>query len=229
VIRAFEFPLRGRDARRFSGLLRTKAPQWFRKDRQRPLRGSVAALLTKEEKAIQAASFREQIIGAVLVMKRVGNGKKGPGGNLPRARQEEDQSELEQKTRVLVVDDEPAMREILSLFLGWKGLEVKTAQNPGEALRRVSEGHLDLVILDWDLAGVEALNLLNYFKGTWPQMPVIIFTGKEADEAFLKKALTGRADAILPKLGSLDALWKEVVYQLTKNATGEESSRIREI
>lgn len=117
---------------------------------------------------------------------------------------------------VLVVDDEPAMCEILSLFLGSKAMRVKTALNPCEALDRLSETRFQLIILDWDLAGVEALDLLNFFKATWPETSVIIFTGKEIDEAFLKKALNGRADAILRKLGSLAALWQEVENQLTR-------------
>ena len=117
---------------------------------------------------------------------------------------------------VLVVDDEAAICELLSLYLSWKGLQVSTAQSAGEAVVRSREKEFDLIILDWDLAGVEALDLLNYFKGTRPGTPVIVFTGKEMDDIFLKKALAGRADGMLRKLGSLDSLWKEVSQQLTK-------------
>jgi DNA-binding response OmpR family regulator len=158
-------------------------------------------------------------------MKRAAHGQKGARESLPRAQSAKEKLELRRKTTLLAVDDEPAMLEILSLFLGWKGLEVKTAQNPGEALSRAGETQFDLVILDWDLAGVEALDLLNYFKGTWPQLPVIIFTGKEADEVFLKTALGGRADAILPKLGSLHSLWREIVHQLEKRE-GQTGGRV---
>src|SRR5262249_2839291 len=105
---------------------------------------------------------------------------------------------------VLVIDDESAMCEILSLYLDSKGLGVKACQTPVEALDAFIEMEFDLVILDWDLAGVDSLDFLNFFKATQPKMAVIIFTGKEVDESFLKKALEGRADAVLPKLGSLD-------------------------
>lgn len=130
-----------------------------------------------------------------------------------------EEAEVErQPANVLVVDDEVAMGEMLSLYLGWKGLSVRTAQSPGEAVNHALQTEFELVILDWDLAGVEALDLLNFFKGTWPKMSVIIFTGKEVDEAFLKKALRGRADGILPKLGSLDSFWAEVRRLLGKRA-----------
>jgi DNA-binding NtrC family response regulator len=132
--------------------------------------------------------------------------------------------------RVLVVDDETAVCDLLSLYLGWKGLEVKTAHSPAEALAHTFETEFDLVILDWDLAGVEALDLLNFFKGTWPNISVIIYTGQTIDDAFLKTTLGGRADAILRKLGSLDEFWNEVTRQLAKrNGQARGSSRIGEI
>jgi DNA-binding NtrC family response regulator len=148
-------------------------------------------------------------------MKRVvGNGGR-PGRDLSAARGE-DSSVVQLKGTVLVIDDESAVCEMLSLFFGWKGLEVKTAQTPADALNHASKTEFDLVILDWDLAGVEALDLLNFFKGIWPETSVIIYTGMEADEAFLKQALRGRADAIVRKVGSLDSFWKEVKQQLEK-------------
>ncbi len=132
--------------------------------------------------------------------------------------------------KVLVVDDEAAICDLLSLYLGWKGLEVKTAKTPAEAVLRVSETQFDLVILDWDLDGIEALDLLNFFKGTRPQMSVIIYTAQPVDEAFLKMALEGRADAILRKLGSLDIFWDEVSRQLTKpQDRNDESSGIGQV
>jgi len=120
--------------------------------------------------------------------------------------------------KVLVVDDEQAVCDLLSLYLGWKGLEVKTANSPADALGHASQTEFDIVILDWDLAGVEALDLLNFFKGIWPQMSVIVYTGQELDDAFLTTARDGRADAIVRKLGSLDDFWKEVSRQLAKRA-----------
>jgi len=141
------------------------------------------------------------------------DGKRAPGTKPPPV---PPTVEPQQKRKVLVVDDEAAVCDLLLLYLGWKGLEVKTAKTPAEAVNRASETEFDLVILDWDLAGVEALDLLNLFKGIWPQMAVIIYTGQLVDEAFLKKALRGRADAIVRKLGSLNTFWKEVEAQLGK-------------
>ena len=121
---------------------------------------------------------------------------------------------------VLVVDDESAICELLSLYLGFKGLVVKTCQTPVEALDAFSQMAFDLAILDWNLAGVESLDVLNYFKAIRPEMAVIVFTGKEVDESFLQKALAGRADVVLPKLGSLDSLWQHISHHLEKTKSG---------
>jgi len=70
-----------------------------------------------------------------------------------------------------------------------------------------------LAILDWYLDGTDALDLLNLSKDLNPDTPVIIFTGAE-EEVFLRKALKGRADGVVRKMGSLDALSKQVCQQL---------------
>lgn len=158
------------------------------------------------------------------VMKRTVEGKRAFEAQSRRVEPWNRGSRFPEKRKVLVVDDEAAICDLLSLYLGWKGLEVKTAQNPAEAVILVNETEFDLVILDWDLDGIEALDLLNFFKGTRPQMSVIVYTAQAVDEAFLKTALEGRADAILRKLGSLDAFWKEVSRQLAKPAAGDDET-----
>ena len=112
--------------------------------------------------------------------------------------------------KVLVVDDEKAMCEILSRYLRCKGLDVWTAQTPLAAVKAFDALRFDLVILDWDLSGVETLDILNLFKALRPEIPVIIVTGIEVDATFLKKTLAGRAAAVLNKFGGLDALAREV-------------------
>jgi len=97
-----------------------------------------------------------------------------------------------------------------------KRLQVRTAQNLLEAVSLITARRFNLVIVDWDLQGMQALELLNFLKATHPETPVILFTGMEVDEAFLKTALGGRADAILRKLGPLESLGNEVDRQLAK-------------
>ncbi|HXU79322.1 MAG TPA: hypothetical protein VN794_22270, partial [Methylomirabilota bacterium] len=56
--------------------------------------------------------------------------------------------------------------------------------------------------------------LLGYIKGKFPKMPVVIFTGLNLDENFLKRTLAGRAEGFMRKTESLTALFKEVCRHL---------------
>ncbi len=62
-------------------------------------------------------------------------------------------------THILVVDDEPGIRELIQTYLGKEGYRVSAAEN-GEALRRVmAEETVDLVILDLGLPQEDGLSL----------------------------------------------------------------------
>ena len=119
------------------------------------------------------------------------------------------------KSRFLIVDDDGSFCELLSLYFSAKGFEVVAARTAAEATTLLQESEFDLIILDWYLDGADALDLLNLCKQRYPAVPVIIFTGAEV-EAFLKAALAGRAEAVVRKMGSLEALSKQVCKYLQK-------------
>jgi len=109
------------------------------------------------------------------------------------------------KSRILVIDDDRCFCELLSLYFGAKGFDVMTAQTAAEAAVLLAQGQFGLAILDWCLDRTDALDLLNLSKNLHPDLPVIIFTGCEGG-TFLTNSLIGRADAVVRKMGSLDAL-----------------------
>jgi DNA-binding response OmpR family regulator len=98
------------------------------------------------------------------------------------------------------------MCELLSLYLGHKGLEVATVQRAGEARPIIERGQFDLVLLDWKLDGIEGLDLLHLSKARHPDIPVIIYTGADLNEGSLGSDLAREADAVIHKMGPLDAL-----------------------
>ena len=120
------------------------------------------------------------------------------------------------RIRLLVVDDEYSIRELLALYFGIKGLRVTTAGTVSEARALIQRGDFDLLILDWRLGGAEGLDLLNLSKAKHPELPVLIFTGAEDSEDLLKKAFVGRADAVVRKMGSFEALAAEVFGYLDR-------------
>ncbi len=91
---------------------------------------------------------------------------------------------------ILVVDDEPAVVEILTEILTGLGIKVTTAVSGEEALERYREmyGHrfqdsgvtahpFDIVFLDIKLPGMSGLDVLREVRKLWPPQPVVIISG----------------------------------------------------
>jgi DNA-binding response OmpR family regulator len=116
--------------------------------------------------------------------------------------------------RILFVDDDAHMRDILSLYLRDKGMEVTTAATGQQARELFRQVPFDLTILDLNLAGQDGLDVLDFIKRNRSEHPVIIFTGMDDDGLFLKKALAGRANAVVRKMASLTGLLAEIRHHL---------------
>jgi two-component system OmpR family response regulator len=83
------------------------------------------------------------------------------------------------KVRLLVVDDDAALRETLADFFEMEGYEVLQAGNVGEARRLWSEGHPDLLLLDINMPGGDGLTFAAELRGK-SLTPIIILSGKGA-------------------------------------------------
>ena len=111
---------------------------------------------------------------------------------------------------ILFVDDEIPIRETLSLYFKMKKISVTTAESGAEAKELAEKTPFTLVILDIDLGGENGLELLDFFKQNYSELPVIMFTSLGYDPALLKAALARGASAYMSKAESLDNLMKEV-------------------
>lgn len=117
--------------------------------------------------------------------------------------------------RILVVDDEPSIVELVSYNLRRSGYEVVTADNGEDGLRIAEQGGLDLLILDVMLPGIDGFEVLRAVRRS-SDVPVLMLTarGEEADRVvgfeigaddyvakpFSPRELTGRVKAILRRL-----------------------------
>src|SRR5471032_1250121 len=92
--------------------------------------------------------------------------------------------------KVLVVDDDPAVRKSIDRVLSSKGYAVITAENGEEALRKLNEAKYDLVYTDIRMPGMSGLEVAERVKARRPWTPVVIITGygTEAAEARAKAA-----------------------------------------
>ena len=84
---------------------------------------------------------------------------------------------MPEKNRILVVDDEEALRTVLSTELSSEGYEVSAASDGGEAIEMVKENDYDLVLLDIKMPNVDGFEVLKFVKGGKPDVKVIMLTG----------------------------------------------------
>ena len=81
-------------------------------------------------------------------------------------------------TRVLVVDDEPAVREALRRALALEGYDVDLAENGAEALRKVSAAEPDLVVLDVLMPEVDGIAACRRLRAEGNRVPVLMLTAR---------------------------------------------------
>ena len=110
------------------------------------------------------------------------------------------------KPRILFVDDEAPIRELLALYFRKKGYEVVTAITGREGIDAAGREPFDLAILDINLAGENGLTVLEHLKRQRPGMPVIMFTGMADDGELLEQSKAKGADGFMRKTESLDQL-----------------------
>ena len=81
--------------------------------------------------------------------------------------------------RVLVVDDEPTLAELLSMALRYEGWDVRTAANGSDAVRTARDFRPDAVILDVMLPDMDGLEVLRRLRAESPLLPVVFLTAKD--------------------------------------------------
>lgn len=93
--------------------------------------------------------------------------------------------------RILVVDDEEEVREILAETLEEFGYAVTTAGSGEEALRRLDGDGIAMVITDVRMPGMSGLDLAEQVRRRWPAVKVVLISGyfvpPQAPTKFLKK------------------------------------------
>jgi two-component system phosphate regulon response regulator PhoB len=107
---------------------------------------------------------------------------------------------VEDMTRILVVEDEPAIAELIAINLRHAGYEVSVAPDAEAAMVNVDKVLPDLVLLDWMLPGQSGLALARGWRGgvRTKALPIIMLTAR-AGEADKLAGLDGGADDYLTK------------------------------
>ncbi|HEY2542897.1 MAG TPA: response regulator [Gaiellaceae bacterium] len=106
--------------------------------------------------------------------------------------------------RILVADDEPAIRQLYSIWLAGHGDDVRTAADGREAIALVGRGWIpDAAALDLDMPFVDGLSVCRYLHALDPSIRIVVVTGVEDARP---KALDAGAIDVLHKPCSREAL-----------------------
>ncbi len=98
---------------------------------------------------------------------------------------------------ILVVDDDPQIRRVLKVTLSGQGFEVDDAKNGEEALERLRERRVDLVLLDINMPGMSGLDVCRAMRAT-SEVAIIMLTVRD-EEADTVEALDAGADDYVTK------------------------------
>jgi DNA-binding NtrC family response regulator len=95
------------------------------------------------------------------------------------------------------VDDDRAVRTVLRINLGKRGMAVDLACNPREALAALHDKPYDVVLTDVKMPGATGIDLLHRIRRSWPDVQVVVMTGYGSVEDAVQAMKAGAADYII--------------------------------
>src|SRR3954454_15897859 len=128
--------------------------------------------------------------------------------------------------RVLVVDDEPNIVDVIAMALRYQGFTVESAGTGRDAIAAVSDFKPHLLLLDIMLPDMEGFDVARRLGGERAELPIIFLTARDATEDKVR-GLTSGGDHYVTKPFSLEELLARVRNVLRRSGRAEaESSRL---
>ena len=131
---------------------------------------------------------------------------------------------MTQKARILIVEDETAIRTGLVDIFVYHGYEVDFAEHGEEGLSKALSGLFDLILLDVMLPGIDGFEICNRIRAQDRQQAVIMLTAKSSDEDIIQ-GLTLGADDYVSKPFSVTQLVLRVQAVLRRSGIGDSTER----
>ena len=127
------------------------------------------------------------------------------------------------KQRVLIVDDEPDIRELLEITLLRMGLETRSAEDYSNATRLLNEEKFDLCLTDMKLPDGDGIALVEFIQQGFPNLPTAVITAHGSIDLAIKAMKSGAFDFV-SKPVSLDTLRNLIEKALTLPSTAQQVS-----
>lgn len=136
-------------------------------------------------------------------------------------------SETDVRSRILVVDDEKFIRDILADFLGLEGYFVRTAQDGVAAMQELASSHFDMVISDLKMPRMGGIELLDEIPKLNPNTLTVIMTGFGTVETAIDAMKRGAYDYVL-KPFKMEEVIHIVQRGIEKQRLAAENIRLKE-
>lgn len=130
--------------------------------------------------------------------------------------------------RILVVEDEHAIREMIRFALARAGFDIVEAANAQEARLRLAEQRPDLILMDWMMPGTSGVELTRELKAapTTQKIPIIMLTARAEEEDKVRGLNTG-CDDYLSKPFSFPELIARIQAVMRRTVPGGMEERLR--
>jgi DNA-binding response OmpR family regulator len=100
-----------------------------------------------------------------------------------------------EKKRILIVDDEKAIRATMAMALESVKYEIDVAENGVQAIERLNKTSYDLIITDYSMPEMDGLEMIGIIASKYPSLPVLMITAQESASDMLE----GKNATFFPK------------------------------
>lgn len=124
---------------------------------------------------------------------------------------------------ILVVDDDPTVREVLVDYLRAAGFEVRSCGDGAQALAMVTDQHPDLVLLDLSLPGMDGLEVFRRLRQTDGSLPVVMVTARSEEPDRILGFEVGADDYVAKPFSPREVVLRvQSVIRRANTATGRD-------
>jgi len=134
---------------------------------------------------------------------------------------------MSRKIRLLIVEDEPAIRTGLVDLFVFHGYEVACAEEGREGLRLALSGHYDLLLLDVMLPGVNGFDICAQVREQDREQPIILLTAKSGDEDVIQWLSLGADDYVTKPFSVAQLVLRVQAVLRRARISSEVENRIR--
>ena len=129
------------------------------------------------------------------------------------------------KPKILVIEDDPAITNLIRTTLDTQDYQYHTAKNGTGALLDAVSYNADVIILDLGLPDMDGVEIIQKVRG-WSNVPIIVVSARSEDQDKVE-ALDAGADDYLTKPFSIDELLARLRVALRRSRTDEASSQVQ--